>query len=126
MTESDPKGQGSKPGDVADELRDLGRNLADILRSAWESDERRRLQDEIRSGLSDLGTTLNEAATDLKESPTGQRIKEDVKEFRERVRSGEVETKIRDEIFSVLRMVNSELEKAKGKPKDNDESSREA
>jgi hypothetical protein len=115
MTEKNQTTQDPANSDIADELRTLGKNLKDALQSAWESDERKKLEDEIRAGLADLGVTLNEAASDFRRSQTGQQLKEDVNDFRKRVHSGEVSTKVHDELINALRMANSELSKMSGK-----------
>lgn len=107
--ESDKRSQGS---DVGEELRTLGENLIAALREAWGSPERRKLQDEIETGLADLGSSLKKAVQDFETSTTGQRLKADVDDFGERVRSGEVESKVRSELLEALRTVNTELEKA--------------
>jgi len=99
-------------GDIAAELRELGRNLAEALRSAWESEERKRIQMEIETGLVEIGTTLNQAAKDFSDSPTGQTIKSDLKGIQERIQNGEVETKLRADLLSALRTANAELKKA--------------
>jgi hypothetical protein len=114
MTDSGSN-QSSQPGDVARELQELGRNLASIMREAWESEERKKLQEEIRSGVEDLSRTVNQAVTDLRSSPTGQRVQEEVQDLKDRIRTGEVDTKIREEFLSVLKTLNRELEKASKK-----------
>lgn len=112
MTEQNQQDPGTSRGDVARELQELGRNLANILKDAWDSEERRRLQEEIRAGMSDLSSTVDKAVSEFHASPTGQRMKEDIRDFRERVRAGEVDQKIRNEILTALKRVNEELEKA--------------
>jgi hypothetical protein len=96
---------------IGDELRALGENLVAALREAWSSPERRKLQDEIETGLVELGSSLKNALNEFETSPTGQRMKADMEDFGERVRSGEVESKVRSELLEVLRTVNMELEK---------------
>lgn len=96
---------------LTDELRRLGKNLSEALRSAWESPERRRLQQELETGLNELTDTIRTEVNTFNESPTGQRLREDVKDVREKVRSGEAETKVREELMNALRMVNTELQK---------------
>lgn len=98
-------------GNVADELRALGENLLAALREAWSSPEKRKLQEEIETGLVDLGSSLKKAASEFETSPTGQRMKAEMEDFGERVRSGEVESKLRSELLQVLKTVNTELEK---------------
>ena len=89
----------------------MGKNLRDALQSAWDSEERRKLQKEIEEGLSEVSNSLSQAAKDFKESSAGQTLKSDVADFQERLRTGEVESKVRTEILDALRTVNNELRK---------------
>lgn len=98
--------------EVAQEFRRFGDNLEDILRTAWESPERKKLQSEIKAGLAELEISVNKAATEFRESPTGQRLQTEVKNLGERVRSGEVESRLRTDLLSLLRQLNIRLEEA--------------
>ncbi len=115
MTEQNQSGSDPSNSDIAEELRTLGKNLKDALQSVWESEERKKLQDEIRAGLADLGVSLNEAADDFKRSQAGQQLKEDMADFSRRVHSGEVQTKVHDELINALRLANIELSKLSNK-----------
>lgn len=97
--------------DLRDEFHNLGKNLLDTLRTAWDTPERKRLQSELEAGLADLTSTLRSEATTLSQSEAGQKLRGEVDDLRQRVRTGEVETRLRDELFSVLRQANSELER---------------
>jgi hypothetical protein len=112
--QNDPAGaqQSPDPGEVVKELRNLGKNLKDVFETAWDSPERKRVQKEIEVGLNELSATLSQVATDLHDSPARQRIKDDLEDFKQRVRSGEVEAKIQSELLAALRAANAELEKA--------------
>ena len=98
-----------EPGDLAGELRTLGKNLRDLFRSAWDSEDRKRLQEEIEGGVADLTDSLRSAAKDFSQSETGRQLQEDVRDLGERVRPGEVESKVRQDLTEVLRRVNEEL-----------------
>lgn len=116
MADNPPTGEGDAPErergeDLAEEFRNLGNNLKSILQTAWESPERRKLQQEIETGMSDLGNTLDQAVREFKESPAGQRLKEDAQDFQERLRTGEVDKRIREDLLAVMRRFNNELEK---------------
>jgi uncharacterized membrane protein YccC len=106
MTEERPPEE-----NLTDELRRLGKNLSEALRSAWESPERRRLQQELETGLNELTDTIRSEVRAFSESPTGQRFKADVEDVRQKVRSGEAETRVREELVNALRTVNAELQK---------------
>ena len=98
--------------ELGDELRSLGANLRKVLQAAWESDERRSAQEQVERGLDDLARTLRTAGQEFAASPTGQRLREDVRDLHERMRNSEVDTRVRDELLSALRRVNEELSKA--------------
>jgi hypothetical protein len=93
------------------EFESLGRNLVEALRSAWEAPESRRLREEVSSGLNDLGSTLKREADNLASSPAAQKVQTSVGEVGEKLRSNEVQEKVRHELIDALQTVNSELQK---------------
>ncbi len=101
-------------GKITEELSSLGKNLIGILRAAWERPERQKLQQEIEGGISDLSSTLRKEAKAVSDSPVSQRIKHDVNDLGNKVRSGQVEAKVREELVDALRALNVELEKVTG------------
>jgi hypothetical protein len=105
---------------LRDEFRALGDHLKQLVQSAWESEERQKFQQEIEAGMSELGSTLNDLAAEMKTGETGQKIRQEVDDFSTRVRSGEVEEKARSEILKALKLLNEELEKASQKFDDED------
>lgn len=96
---------------LRDEFRNLGSHLKALIQSAWESEERKNLQQELEGGMQELGNALNDMAADFQTGETGQKIRQEVDEFSARVRSGEVEDKARSEILKALKQLNAELEK---------------
>jgi hypothetical protein len=117
MTDQERTNQDKVPGepsqnDLADELRELGIHIKDFLHAIWESQERKQVQQEIKTGLSGLGASLSQAATDFQQSPSGQKVKEEFETISERIRSGEMEAAVRRDFMSALRTANAELSKA--------------
>lgn len=96
---------------LTDEFVALGKNLVEAMRVTWDGPERKRIQQEIETGLDELGVTLRREAENFASSPTGQQIREDVQDLGERLRTGEAQTKIRQEMLSILQTANSELKK---------------
>jgi hypothetical protein len=96
---------------LAEEFRNLGRNFSNALQAAWESPERKRLQEEITTGMNELGETLSREAKKFNESDAGKQLKTEAKEFEERFRSGEVQDKVRQELITAMQSVNAELGK---------------
>jgi len=110
--------ESKKQASLKDEFRDLGENLAQTLRSAWESPERKQLQKDIEEGLATVAESVKREAESFQHSPTGQRLKSDFEDFRQRVDSGEVELKVRDELLKALQFINTELRKITGQQAD--------
>jgi hypothetical protein len=98
--------------DLTEEFRKLGKNLADALRTAWESPERKKFQQEIENGMNEMGTTLSKEFGTFIESPTGQRLRSDVQDLGERFRTGEAQQRARDELLNALRHANDEIQRA--------------
>ena len=97
---------------LADAFHQLGQSLVNTVQSAWNHPEREKFQAELEQGLSDISATLNKEVETIRQSPTGQRLKSDVDEFAEKVRSGETTAQVRQELLKVLQIANTELEKA--------------
>lgn len=112
----DPKG-GEQFNDLESEFRSLGKNLGSFMRSVWESEERKKLQSELEAGLSEFTASIDQAAKELKESQAGQRIKEEAADLQDRIKSGEATSAVKEDMLSILRKINAELEKASGSKK---------
>ncbi|HET7011144.1 MAG TPA: hypothetical protein VFI11_10245 [Anaerolineales bacterium] len=104
--------QPDSPTDLASEFRRLGENLKEALRAGWDSEERRRLEHDIESGLGAAADAIRGAARDFSDTPAGQRIRDELRELGQRARSGELEARVRQDIVSALQAINRELERA--------------
>ncbi len=98
--------------DLAAEFQQLGKNLSAALHAAWESPERKKLTQEIEEGITQVGSVLKQEFQAASSSSTGQRIKTDVEDLTQRLRSGDVAEKVRQDILAALRSVNEELKKS--------------
>ena len=105
MSEENPNPQ----PDIGSQFRELGENIKNFFHTAWESEESQKFRQELQNGLNELGRATNEAVDEFKTSQTGQKFKAEADEFINRVETGEVETKARQEISKVLDFINQEL-----------------
>jgi transposase len=94
---------------LREEFDKLGGNLRSVIQGAWESEERKQVSNEVQSGLSQVGDAIAQAAKDLSEDPTAQKLRQEVDEIAERVRTGELAEKVRVELIDVLQQVNERL-----------------
>lgn len=100
--------------DLKEEFNRFGDHLKTAFNSAWDSDERQNAQQKIGDGIDEVGKALNDFASSFSSSETGQKIINEVDDFGERLRSGEVEAmeKAKEVLIIVLQKVNDELKKA--------------
>ena len=96
---------------LTDEFHNLGENIVNVIKAAWDNPERKKLQDEIESGLSEFSATVKREIEEIHKSPTGQQIKSDLDDLQERMKRGTIETKIREDLLSALQTINAELTK---------------
>jgi hypothetical protein len=104
-------GTPEQQGGLSEEFRRLGENLAQNLKAIWEHPQTQELRGEVKEGLVELGETINRLAQDISESPAGHRVQTAVQDLEERIRNGEVESKVRQELIRALTKVNAELER---------------
>ncbi len=93
-----------------DEFEQLGQNIRQALQGAWGSEERKRLSEEIQTGLNEVGNALTKVADDLQQNETVQRVSSEVDDLADQIRSGEVAAKLREETIEALQSLNRELE----------------
>jgi hypothetical protein len=95
--------------DITSQFRELGENIKNFFHSAWESEESQKFRMDLENGLNELGKATNEAVEEFKASETGQKFKAETDDFINRVETGQVEQKAREEISKVLNFINNEL-----------------
>ena len=100
-----------KKPDVSEALRDLGRQFAETMQAAWNSQERRELEAEVREGVQYFSEEVQRVFKEAKESPAAKRVKEEAEDVKTRVESGEVTHKARSGFVEGLRWLSRELEK---------------
>jgi hypothetical protein len=95
--------------DVVDELADLGRQFGETLRSAWYSAERRRFESELREGVNSFVDEIDNAFREVKDSPAGQRTRDESTRIKIEVESSEMSGRAKSSIASGLHWLSTEL-----------------
>jgi hypothetical protein len=97
---------------ISSEFRRFGENLVHALEAAWESEERKKLTQEIQEGVKAFGAAVEASAKEAMESPTARKAREELEQFTDRVQSGEAAREVREGILQTLERINAELEDA--------------
>jgi HEAT repeat protein len=71
----DQQNQSQQPqGDLGSELRELGQQIEQAVRSALESDRAKQVQADIASGMKEIGAQLQNAMRAIQENPNVQQL----------------------------------------------------
>jgi hypothetical protein len=103
--------KGEARTDVSEALRDLGRQFAETLQRAWQSEERKEFEQDVREGMRRFGDEVNKVIGEARESPAAQRAREEAEEVRTKVESGEFSRKARGTLVEGLQWMSDELAK---------------
>lgn len=97
--------------DVAEELREFGKQFADTIRTAWNSTERQRLETELRDGMRSFADEVDKAIQEIKTSPAADRVKTEAGQVREKVEASDVGHKARVGVAQGLQVLSEQLAK---------------
>jgi signal recognition particle GTPase len=97
--------------DFGEELKNLGKQFADTVQSAWNSEERQRVENEIRSGVKSFVSEVDKAIHEAKESQAAAKVKEEAVEIKTKLETGDLGKKTRDGLVQGLQWLSEELGK---------------
>ena len=97
--------------DFGEELKNLGKQFADTVQTAWNSEERRQVEGEIRAGVKSFVDEVDKAIKEAKESQAAAKVKEEATEFKTKVETGDFGKKAREGLVQGLQWLSEELGK---------------
>jgi hypothetical protein len=111
-TTSDTPAEEPTPGsEILQELHSLGTQLATAVKSLWESEDSRKLRQEIGDGFVELGHQVDDAIKSAQESEAAKQFTVQVKETMDRARASDLTGKVEEGLVTGLRQLNEELSK---------------
>ena len=97
--------------DITGELRNLGQQFASTLEAAWNSQERVRVEGEIREGMKLFADEVGRVLNNVRESAAAQKVREEAVEIKQKVEEKELTHKARNGIAQGLGWLSQELGK---------------
>ena len=119
MTEAEQKStqEQTKQTDLGTELNRLGENLGKILKATWESEERKSMEKELRSGLEQFSKQINSAMEQSRADQSVKKAKESLKGAWETAHGPQVLQEMHLGLVDSLKKLNDEIAKrAEAKP----------
>lgn len=100
---------------LSEELNRLGQSFVEVVRVAWNSEQRRQLEQDLTKGINSLAANLEEGLKKVGESQQAKELMaraEDVAEsVAEKVRTSEVSKEVGEGLIKGLRSLSLQLEK---------------
>ena len=96
---------------VSDEINKLGKQFSEVIRAAWESEDRKRVQGEIIEGLQRFGDEVTQALQKVAESDTGKQVTTQTEKVISDVKESGVADDVRKGLLQGLDALNRELTK---------------
>lgn len=96
---------------VVDELHSLSNQLVTAVKSLWDSEESRKLRQEIGDGFVELGKQIDDAVKSAQESEAAKEFKVQVKDTMDKARESDVAGQVERNLVSGLQQLNAELSK---------------
>ncbi len=109
--EEEPAKAETPSRDVVEELKDLGKQFADTLQTAWNSEERQKVEGEIREGMKSFVNEVDKAIRQVKEGDVTTKVKDEAVEVKTKVESSDLGRKAREGFVQGLQWLSEELGK---------------
>jgi len=96
---------------ISDEFSKLGDNIKNTFTALWESEDRKKATRGLEQGLTEIGKAIDNVAQEVTKGEAAQKIRQDVGDLQERLKSGQVEGRVREDLLQTLKKVNEEFGK---------------
>jgi len=97
--------------DLAAEFAELGKKIRSTVETAWTSEERKKIQAELKEGLDRFVKEVDGAIRNARTSETGKKVGAEVKRVTDDIESGKVASEVRRGLVSGLRAFGNALDK---------------
>jgi ElaB/YqjD/DUF883 family membrane-anchored ribosome-binding protein len=105
------KQESTPKSEFVTELNRLGENLGNLLKSMWESEERKSIERELNTGVDQLLNRVNETVTHLRKEAPVEQVKKAAKDALETARVPQILNEVQQGMLESLKKLNEEIAK---------------
>ena len=111
---------------LIDELNTLAAKLAEAVDVAWNSEQRKRLEDDLRTGVGRVATSLEQHLKELSQREDARKVLDKAEDVAGKVRSSKVSQEIAAVLTQGLRALGDQLDKLAQDLRERDTTGKEA
>ncbi len=97
--------------DLVAEFQTFGRTFAEAFDTAWNSEERKRVEEEVRAGVKTFADEVDKVIREAKKSRAGERMTKEAEEMAKQVESSEIGRRALEGIAQGLSWMSVEMGK---------------
>ncbi len=97
--------------DLVEEFQNLGRSFAEAFEAAWNSEERIRVEEEVRAGVESFASEVDKVIREAKNSPAGEKMMNEAGDVVSMVESSDFGRRALEGISQGLAWVSVEMAK---------------
>ena len=109
--EEEAPAQADSSGNIAEEFKNMGRQLGETLQSMWNSEERQRLESQVREGVDSFVNEVDKVIREAREGKVAERVSTEASKVGEKVDASDIGRKARGGIVQGLHWLSEELGK---------------
>ena len=106
-----PAGQPQPGQEILDELTELADKFAAVVRTAWNSEQRKQIENDVRSGLSTMATSIEDGFKQVATSPEAKDLQTKAGEVGEKMTSSKFFADLSSALTVGLRSLSDQLDK---------------
>ena len=109
--------------ELIDELTRLGQKFVEVIEVAWNSEQRKQIEDDLRTGLVTVANTLEDGFKRVSSSKEAKEAVNAAEDVAEKVRTSKIGTELSEALAQGLRTLSDQMDKLSEEMKEKSKSS---
>jgi hypothetical protein len=124
-TETGSTGQTNQESgkELVDELTRLGQKFVDVVEVAWNSEQRKKIEEDLRTGLVSVASTLEDGFKRVSSTKEAQEAVNAAEDVAEKVRTSKIASELSEALAQGLRALSDQMDKLSNELKQKADSS---
>jgi hypothetical protein len=108
---SQESGKAADGKELVDELTRLGQKFVEVVEVAWNSEQRKRIEEDLRTGLVSVASSLEDGFKRVSSTKEAQEAVKSAEDVAEKVRTSKIASELSDALAEGLRTLSDQMDK---------------
>jgi hypothetical protein len=97
--------------EIIDELTNLGQKFVEVVEVAWNSEQRKKIEEDLRTGLVSVASSLEDGFKQLSETKEAKEVANAAEDVADKVRSSKIASELSSVLAQGLRTLSEQMDK---------------